>query len=66
MLEHQKKVLQGVSNDPFLFRKELIKSAAWLNSHELTQLRLWVREQFYPVHKNIIDDILYPRYDFAS
>ena len=66
MLEHQKIVLKGVSNDKKLFRKELIKSLAWLNAYELTQLRLWLRENFYQKHSDIIKEVLYPEYQEAS
>jgi hypothetical protein len=66
MLEHQKIVLNGVKNDKKLFRKELIKSLAWLNSHEQIQLRKWVRENFHHVHAEIIKDVLYPKYEQAS
>ena len=66
MLEHQKIVLKGVSNDKRLFKKELIKSLAWLNAHELTQLRLWLRENFYKQHSDIIREVLYPEYQVAS
>jgi hypothetical protein len=60
MLEHQKVVLRNVSHDEHLFRKELIKSMAWLSSHELTELRKWLRQHFGSTHKAAIQDILYP------
>ena len=66
MLEHQKKILEAVSYDKALFRKELIKSQAWLNSNELTQLRIWVRQRFFDMHADVITDLLYPKYNFAS
>ncbi len=66
MLEHQKIVLKGVSGDKRLFKKELLKSLTWLNAHELTQLRLWLRENFYHQHSDIIKEVLYPQYEIAS
>lgn len=65
MLEHQKKVLKGVSKDKYLFKKELLKSMAWLNAHEQTQLRKWVWENYNHVHSEIIKDVLYPKYEVA-
>jgi hypothetical protein len=38
MLEHQKLVLEKVSNDRELFRKELLKSLKWLKSYEIYKL----------------------------
>jgi hypothetical protein len=66
MLEHQKKVLEAVSYDKALFRKELLKSLTWLNSEELTHLQLWLRENFYPEYANVIMEVFYPKYDVAS
>ncbi len=60
MLEHQKMVLKNVANNDDLFRKELLKSLAWLNSHDLTKLRIWLRENYWSTHKDIIRDIMYP------
>lgn len=62
MLEHQKIVLNGVKNNKKLFKKELIKSMAWLSPHEQTRLRKWVRENFYHLHAEIIKDVLNPKY----
>ena len=66
MLEHQKIVLNGVKNSKKLFKKELIKSMIWLNAHDQTKLRRWVREKFYHLHAEIIKDVLYPKYEQAS
>ena len=65
MLELQKKVLNGVSNDKGLFKKELIKSLAWLNSFELKELKKWLMAKFYDVHRDIINEVLPPELDFA-
>ncbi len=66
MLEHQKKVLEAVSYDNKLFKKELIKSQAWLNIHDQTKLRLWVKQKFYQQHADTINEILNTKYDYAS
>lgn len=60
MLEHQKMVLKNVAYNNDLFRKELLKSLAWLNSNDLTQLRVWLRENYWNIHREIIQDIMYP------
>ena len=60
MLEHQKLVLKNVSYDKDLFKKELIKSFAWLNAYELTQLRVWLNANFKNTHWEVIKDIMYP------
>jgi hypothetical protein len=64
MLEIQKKVLNGVSNDKGLFRKELIKAHAWLNALELKELKKWVVDKFYHIHKDIINEVLQLKLDY--
>lgn len=54
MLEHQKTVLEGVSNDKERFRKELMKSLGWISSHGQTQLKRWVIENFCYKYPDII------------
>ena len=58
MLEHQKKVLEGVSNNNKLFRNELIKSITWLNKEELLKLKDWAELRFGDIHHDLIADIL--------
>lgn len=65
MLEHQKTILKNISNDKHLFRKEIVKSMVWLNSRDLTRLRIWLRENFWDEHSEIISELLYPVYDVA-
>ncbi|MCG8700864.1 MAG: hypothetical protein MI922_22610 [Bacteroidales bacterium] len=65
MLEHQKKVLQGVSYDKSLFRKELVKSIAWLNVFELSELRKWLNNSFWQTHADVITEVMYPNYEVA-
>ncbi len=59
MLTHQKIVLQAVSDNTYLFRKELIKSMLWLNEHDQYKLKIWVRAKYLEQHKEIIDEVLY-------
>jgi hypothetical protein len=65
MLELQKKVLNGVSNDKGLFKKELIKSIAWLNTFELKELKKWLMNNFYHIHKDVINEVLHLGLDYA-
>jgi len=46
MLDYQKEVLEKVSFDQELFTKELQKSYQWLDSSELSELLLWVSNNF--------------------
>ena len=62
MLEHQMTVLKGVSHDKTLFKKELMKSLAWLNAQDQTQLWRWVNENYQHVHPEIIRELLYSSY----
>lgn len=45
MLEYVKTILKKVSFDRRLFRKEYKKSLSWLTSHEVSELRNWIRQQ---------------------
>ncbi len=57
MLEHQKKVLSGVSNNPYLFRKELVKSFKWLNVSEIEDFKKWVRRKFGELYPQLISEV---------
>jgi len=57
MLEHQKLVLQNLSNNKELFRKELEKSIVWLKSYEVYKLYAWVKEKYGKSHKEIINEV---------
>ncbi len=54
MLEHQKKVLSGVSNNPYLFKKELLKSIKWLNHDDLAELQKWLKNKYGERYAGII------------
>ena len=46
MLEFSKKVLNKVSFDKKLFKKELQKSIRWLSKREMTHLKIWALATF--------------------
>ncbi len=56
MLELQKLVLQNVSDDKDLFKKEIVKSFKWLKSYEIYQLHKWLKENYGNTHKEVISD----------
>jgi hypothetical protein len=62
MLELQKYVLKNVSEDKRLFKKELIKSKKWLNERDLSQLMVWVKENFWDTHRSEIEEVSYNQY----
>jgi ACT domain-containing protein len=57
MFELCKEILQKVSFDKSLFRKELIKSAKWLKNEELIQLKVWCLSTFI-IYKDVINEVL--------
>ena len=57
MLEHQKLILEKVSHNKELFRKELVKSLKWLKSYEIFRLHVWLKQRFYLTHGDIIRDV---------
>lgn len=57
MLELSKQILQKVSFDPKLFKKELIKSLKWVKPHERIDLKKWCLLTFGVVYREIILDV---------
>ncbi len=57
MLEHQKIVIDKVSTNRDLFRKELIKSLKWLDSGEIIELKKWVKEKYWKMHEEVIREL---------
>ena len=55
MLEFSKKILQKVSFDKKLFRKELQKSATWLNNKEGITLKIWALTSFAHYKETILE-----------
>ena len=55
MLEFSKKILQKVSFDKKLFRKELQKSARWIEKHEVSALKISVLTSFAHYKDTILE-----------
>lgn len=58
MLEHQKLLLKNLHNQPSRFKKELEKSAQWLNTMELTSLANWLSKEFGEKEKRLLLNLL--------
>ena len=56
MLEFSKKILQKVSFDQNLFRKELQKSARWIGKNEIITSKVWALTSFSQ-YRNIILEV---------
>jgi hypothetical protein len=54
MLEFSKSVLQKVSFDHLLFKKELTKSIQWINEADAKDLREWCLEMYGNKYSDII------------
>lgn len=57
MLELSKQILQKVSFDRKLFRKELIKSLKWVKPHERVDLKTWCLLTFGISYRDLILDV---------
>ena len=57
MLEHQKKVLLGVSKNPHLFRKEVVKSLCWLSDEETEELYKWIKKEFGAYYSQMLSEV---------
>jgi hypothetical protein len=57
MLDHQKSILDQLSGNKELFRKEIVKSFKWLKSYEILQLHQWLKENYKDTHGDVIKDI---------
>jgi hypothetical protein len=56
MLEFCKKVLEKVSFDQKLFKKELRKAIKWVKTDELEVLRRWCLIKFGNLYRSLIED----------
>ncbi len=56
MLEFSKKIINKVSFDKELFKKELQKSVRWVGKNELIHLKIWALATFSQ-YKNIILEV---------
>jgi len=57
MMEFSKQVLQKVSFDKRLFKKELLKARRWLGQHDQLVLKAWCLATFGHVYKDVIIEV---------
>ena len=57
MFELSKNILEKVSFDKLLFRKELTKAVKWLKPDEKTLLKVWCLGTFGHLYKNEIMEV---------
>jgi len=57
MFELSKNILEKVSFDKALFRKELAKAVKWLKPDEKTLLKVWCLGTFGHLYKNEIMEV---------
>jgi hypothetical protein len=57
MFELSKNILQKVSFDKALFRKELMKAVKWLKPEEKTLLMIWCVGTFGHQYKDVINEV---------
>jgi len=57
MFELSKKILEKVSFDKALFRKELTKAVKWLKPDEKTMLITWALATYGHQYKDIIKEV---------
>lgn len=57
MLELSQQVLQKVSFDPRLFRKELVKAARWVGDRDQLLLKAWCLATFGHMYKDVILEV---------
>jgi hypothetical protein len=57
MLDMSKTILEKVSFDKILFRKELTKAARWLKPDEKMLLKVWALGTFGHIYKDVIIDV---------
>jgi len=57
MLELSKQILQKVSFDRKLFKKELLKSIRWIKPSERVQLKMWCLATFGVAYKDLILEV---------
>lgn len=56
MLELSKQILQKVSFDRKLFKKELMKSLRWIKPQERVQLKVWCMATFGAMYSDVIQE----------
>lgn len=57
MLELSKEILEKVSFDRMLFRKELLKAINWLKKDELALFKVWCLTTFGNVYGDLLREV---------
>ncbi|MCU0318528.1 MAG: hypothetical protein MUE88_00400 [Flavobacteriales bacterium] len=57
MMEFSKEVLQKVSFDKLLFKKELIKARKWVGQRDQLVLKAWCMATFGHMYKDVILEV---------
>ena len=57
MFELSKRILEKVSFDKTLFRKELVKAVKWLKPEEKTLLMMWCLATFGHRYRDVITEV---------
>ena len=57
MMDLSKQILEKVSFDRRLFRKELIKARRWVNKHDDIVLKAWCLATFGHMYKDVILEV---------
>jgi hypothetical protein len=57
MLDRQIKLLEKISYDKNLFKREIIKSFRWLKSYEIVLLHKWLKKNYGKTHSDVIRDV---------
>ena len=57
MMDLSKQILEKVSFDRRLFRKELIKARRWVNKHDDIVLKAWCLATFGHMYKDVIIEV---------
>ncbi|MBN1118782.1 MAG: hypothetical protein JXA77_16340 [Bacteroidales bacterium] len=58
MLEHQKLIIDKLSYNSELFKKEIIKSAKWLSVSEMLMLFSWLISKYWNSKKPEIKEVM--------
>ena len=57
MMEFSKQVLQKVSFDRRLFKKELVKARKWISQHDQLVFKAWCLATFGHMYKDVIMEV---------
>ena len=57
MMEFSKQILQKVSFDRRLFKKELVKARRWIGQHDQLVFKAWCLATFGHMYKDVIMEV---------